>query len=94
MMGAERGEPDYVTVMGIWEKQQAQRKLLISYLQLQGTTGKSHKVKKKPESKAHKMANINKQALCVTNEEVIKLCWQSLYGQRKASKVTFICGVN
>lgn len=43
------------------------------------------------------MGNINKQALCVTNEEVIKLCWQSLRGQRddwEASKVTFICMVS
>lgn len=40
------------------------------------------------------MENINKQALCVTKEDVIKLRWQSLLGQREewgASEVTFIC---
>lgn len=40
-----RGEQGYVAVIGCWKKQQAQTKLLISYLQLWGITGKSRKVK-------------------------------------------------
>lgn len=37
------------------------------------------------------MKNFNNQALCVTNEEVIKLCLQSLPGQKDDSEAsTFI----